>query len=366
MIRLLLTFLLLPSIAFAAPSISNVSGTVEEGESITITGSSFGTKSTAAPLLWDDFESGSDGAALTTDDNWVKNPSADGNGGEYDNARSYSGSLSAHNQVTSSSGAFNTCNSFFTASDEVYHSYLIRWEENGADSAIMKYNRINASPHRYTGPGTFAFSSGDPSTGGSGAYWYAEAGGTPLYIFQIYRTIGDDTWHRIEMYDYLSTPAGTANGINWFAINNNNITNRTGEVNRASGYSFQQDNIILGLMCANLSTGTVDFWIDDVYVDNTRSRVELGNNSVFANCTHREIQIPTAWSATSISVTVNQGTFDDEDTAYLFVIDSNGDPSSGEEVTIGSAGGGNASTGSFSVGSGNVDLSVGSGNLTLN
>ena len=71
------------------------------------------------------------------------------------------------------------------------------------------------------------------------------------------------------------------------------------------------------------------FFIDDVYVDNSWQRVEVGDNSVFASCTHREIQIPTSWSDTEISVTWNQGSFENYTPVYIFVVDENGDASNG-------------------------------------
>ena len=51
-------------VCHASPSISNISGTFSSGQLITITGSDFGTKSPAAPLVWDTFESGSNGTAI--------------------------------------------------------------------------------------------------------------------------------------------------------------------------------------------------------------------------------------------------------------------------------------------------------------
>jgi hypothetical protein len=67
----------------------------------TINGSSFGTKSTAQPIIWDDFELGSSGVLLGDEDSdWI--PYGGRSGGLYDNQKSYSGSLSAYNFVSSS------------------------------------------------------------------------------------------------------------------------------------------------------------------------------------------------------------------------------------------------------------------------
>lgn len=120
----------------------------------------------------------------------------------------------------------------------------------------------------------------------------------------------------------------------------------------------------------NLPNG---FRLDDAYVSNTWQRVEVGNNAVYGSCTHREIQIPTAWSDTSISVTWNQGSFEDRETAYLFVIDADGAASAGLEGTFvdgafyTNGGPQTSPAGNVSFGSGNktVALGINSGNKTV-
>jgi len=54
-------FLALPIIAHAAVSVSGISGTVSNNSSVTVSGAGFGTKAQAAPLKWDNFESGAVG-----------------------------------------------------------------------------------------------------------------------------------------------------------------------------------------------------------------------------------------------------------------------------------------------------------------
>lgn len=58
-------FLLAPTLLFGAVSIADVSGTLSHGESVIITGSGFGSKSTAAPAIWDDCETGTIGSKWT-------------------------------------------------------------------------------------------------------------------------------------------------------------------------------------------------------------------------------------------------------------------------------------------------------------
>jgi len=49
-------FLMLVYAVYADPSVNSISGTAEHGQTITISGSQFGAKSPAAPLMWDDGE----------------------------------------------------------------------------------------------------------------------------------------------------------------------------------------------------------------------------------------------------------------------------------------------------------------------
>lgn len=75
-------------------------------------------------------------------------------------------------------------------------------------------------------------------------------------------------------------------------------------------------------------------WVDDLYVDNTFARVEIGNNVNYDNCTHREIQIPTFWADGSITVTLNRGSFGPSDSVYLFVTNSALQTTSGYPIRL--------------------------------
>jgi len=76
----------------------------------------------------------------------------------------------------------------------------------------------------------------------------------------------------------------------------------------------------------NIEGGSITkekIYYDDIYLQfGTQARVEIGDSPEWSACTHREIQVPSAWSDGSIKITVNQGSFQAGDTAYLFVVDS--------------------------------------------
>ena len=65
-------------------------------------------------------------------------------------------------------------------------------------------------------------------------------------------------------------------------------------------------------------------YFSDIYLDTkSRARVVIGNNQVYDQCTIRETQIPTSWTDTSITFTVNHGKLQ-HGQAYLFVLNPDG------------------------------------------
>jgi hypothetical protein len=76
------------------------------------------------------------------------------------------------------------------------------------------------------------------------------------------------------------------------------------------------------------------WYFDDVYISHTRARVVLGNAPVYSDCTHLEMQIPTAWYWGRVSINLNQGSFDEDESVYLFVIDKNNKVSNGYPVSL--------------------------------
>ena len=123
-------------------------------------------------------------------------------------------------------------------------------------------------------------------------------------------------------------------------IGNNNY-NQDDEIHEDSIKTYASDSndwktLVLGWYLANTAAGSsVDIFFDDIYVDNSWRAIYIGNNANWDNVTHWEIQLPTAWSATSITATLNAGTFTSDSTTYLFVIDSDGTASSGYQITFG-------------------------------
>lgn len=81
---------------------------------------------------------------------------------------------------------------------------------------------------------------------------------------------------------------------------------------------------------------------DDIYMatgPNAAARIEIGDNSVYADCTNLAILIPTSWTDNSVTAVVKLGSFQPGQTAHVFITDSNNNtvvvPGS---YTIGSSG----------------------------
>ena len=140
----------------------------------------------------------------------------------------------------------------------------------------------------------------------------------------------------IHFYKKLSSPAGTANGIAGIWVDGQGSSYRTSQTTRNSGQTFQLDAVLLGTMDGAASPGDYYIDVDDVYIDNTLSRIEICSGATWANRGTCEVQIPSAWSTSSVTATIRQGAFADSSTNYIYVVDAAGAAnSSGLEITFG-------------------------------
>lgn len=314
--------------AQAAPAVSGVSGTLSSGQTVTIAGSGFGTKSTVAPVLWDDFEKGNSGSLVQNNAAQIGKWDT-GAGSEvvtYSTAKPRTGNKSAYHDFINNYNASLAKNmtfsrlylDFWIAADYVdrVSRNFKPWRLYGAnDSLQLDYvwlcdgqlmNRVQDS-------------------------WVVGDWGGPKY--------SDGKWMHVQLVYQESTPGGSDGTIR-HAIDSVTAGLNSGAVmTRKAAASF--DQIRLGhywdraAVDACASNGGARVYIDDVYVDTSWARVELGNASTYATSTHREIQVPTAWSSGSVSVKFNPGTFAAGTTAYLYVTDSNNNTSPGIAVKIG-------------------------------
>jgi len=337
MVPLILTIycLLDGNILCAAPSISNITGTFSADNAVTIAGEGFGAKSTAAPLRYDNFENGTVGQLIPN------NPTGGGWGAtcpRYSQTQvRNAGSKSAMQEYINYWGcAFALDNTEAPGSlpSGITEMYVTGWfwmETGGSPSRNAKIinmgtvqgwqTRIDVYPENGSGH-LYAMLSGNCfDTSSYAQNWNADVAAVMK---------ADKQWHRIETYLKIGP-----NGYRDVWVDGKKIA----EINGAfTGSSCEIGYLLIGHYFS-LDTYTPAPWgrryWDELYVDRTRARVEIGDASTFGACSHREIQIPTAWSNNSIAVKVNQGSFAVGNTAYLYVVDENGAVNStGYPITI--------------------------------
>jgi hypothetical protein len=354
--RLFFVFLLLFFIreSVAAPSVSNISSSAfsHKDSGIVITGAGFGSKTQAAPFRYDNFESGTIGQRLATFGEGGWNTSSNTSVfPQYSTTQTRRiDTQSAVQQFT----AYNTYNQYLGVwgsnikDEQKTTAYISAWfwfSHGRAASSSPNQKLLNIGTEFDSG-GYDAQNRVDvyrSSGGGSGHVYALNCSGSvqSQQYFEdtdeVDEALGaDGSWHRYETYVDLGTLSGS-NAYRDFYVDRSlleyyeNIT----ELNVDHTECRYIDYILLGHY---IRTETGDYgtrYWDEIYIDFTRQRVEICDSDTYGNSTHCEIQIPSAWSDTSITFTANQGTIDDG-TAYLFVFDSENDTNpSGYEITFG-------------------------------
>ncbi len=335
-ISTIITFLFLPSFVLAAPSAPTVSGAVAHGQSISLSGTGFGTKSPVAPLLWDSVDGKYSGITnggivpLGGTNPWAEASLEVPVHFKTTNPR---GKWTAHYTNTGTSngeGKAGLGGNNYPGTTLLYASWWM-WLDKTActPSYSNKYTRFTDDGGWGSNVQTFIWAPSQTilfgvDVGDVGGEWID--------------TCGKTGWQRMEsVIDNNTTPHPKV----YLSVDN------TAWGTQPQPISSSLSKNITGIGCigfdgSNTPTAqqpTIDW--GEVYVDNTRARVEICNNSVKANATHCEPQIPhTTWNSTAIQVTVNQGSFADSSSAYIIVSDSAGAWGTGTLITFGSSGGG--------------------------
>jgi hypothetical protein len=335
-----------PAAAWAqVPVVTGVSGPLQSGGSLTITGINFGQKPVAAPVKWDNFEAGTTGSTVAN--GWATN--ATHNDGGADHPPIYSTTVLRTNSTRSVQARFdegNFPNCTDTGDGCEYSSnfgisgvaspglpviFLDTWcyySPANPESRNVKLVRVHTStyaPNLYLN--IYCFTDTDGMRMGQ------DGGGTSLVLPPTpWRgsSYWAGNWRHIQMYLQQSSP-NVADGTGVLAIDGVTSINRVGTFKTRIGSEYY-NAIWLGnyvghdgaAACLTRSPGNTFIYWDDTYIDNTRAHVEIGNAATYAACTHTEIQIPTSWSASSITIRANQGSFASLTNTYLYVTDQNG------------------------------------------
>lgn len=319
--------------AVAAPVIQNAS---KSSNTITISGSGFGSKATAAPLIFDNFESGANGQSIpgraptiTTlnSGSWVWDGTAAGGTAlpVYSTANQRPGSVaSALSDMNDTQ--WNKSLSVSSQQPEYFASWWMYYDHYaGSVSRNTKpwviYGNNQDEPHAYSGWGDLSDSSlrsaiadsnyNDPNTS------YGNPS-TPNFYGK---------WFKFELYLKQSTP-NVANGVYKVWITEPGqprklALNRDPVVTRSINNVWSQFTFMGAYCDSSPGDRKYKIYADDFYFDKTQARVELGNASTYDTSTIREIQPASSWSTGQITTTINKGALP-YGTAYVYIIDSNG------------------------------------------
>jgi hypothetical protein len=321
--------------AAAVPTITGVSGTLAHGGSLTITGSGFGTKSSAAPIKYDDFDNG----ALNT---------TIANGWDVLHASNitYSNTVLRPNS-TRSARSFAACGEtgnfgFIAPNPNGIHTstlYLDWWARADwtttfpTNYKIMRlFLRDVGQKPDYVFNGlngqSWILTSEFPTQPSEPPYWnqYTWA--------QISQLAG--TWIHYRWYGKIGDPV-TGGGLHYLWTNKpggNVEYQMVDDPGRSTNWRWIQPGdpttfnaVLFGNATQGLCNSNI-YW-DNVYVDNTLAHVAIANASTWAASTRNEVQPATAWNDGAITVTLNQGGFTSLNGPYIYAFDSAGNVSAG-------------------------------------
>jgi hypothetical protein len=349
---------IIPPFLWAAPSISSVSGTVSDGQTITVGGAGFGANGPTIKIF-DDFQKGTNG-------NHISTAAGSAQVGQWDVAQG-------------------------VTADTIYST---DYAHSGTQSVRFNYNYSDAMP--CLGLDNI---DGNPPNGVFASWWQylptnkdvpgtngPEAPGLPNWkIFWLYNWTG--AWYNDWIAAMLSNSLPT-NAC--FGMMNDSLSNSfwptpadgqwkadtfikgqwqrywfylkastTGDgvaalysTNASSGFKNPFKNQATSTVAhpaypwnrlhfpgfGRKDTNSILYY-DDIYVATglyAQARVEIGNNATYSKCTNLTILTPTLWSDTSITATVRPGSFINGSSAFLFVFDANGAlNTTGYPITIG-------------------------------
>lgn len=351
--------LFVTSTAFgASPTISSVT---QQANTLSVAGFSFGTKPTTTPFYYSNFDSETTGQMPVGQ---ISNLTA-GNQGTVQTNKVRSGSKSLEFNYSAIAGSSkenwkrNAIDLGAGGADNIYLSTWIyvdkgtstctswQWKNFIVTSESNLYFALNNSGATTLGFESWVYTNDRWGNTGSpyNYYWdfvtsksigsYSSTAPSDLFLW--------NQWQKVELYLQRSSSGGVADGKIYFNRigRSSAIVNKTDAKTHVSGDNpWRYVDLSNGI--ASVVDGYVNFnvYMDDVYVDTTQARVELCDSSTWSARTHCEIQPTTAWTAdgSQIKANYNPGSFSNGQTAYVYVVDSNGAVSNGKSIIINSTG----------------------------
>jgi hypothetical protein len=320
--------LLFSSHVIAAPAIASISGTVGNGQSITISGSGFGSNNNTPEFLGPYIEQGTSGSNFSKS-GWDMSKYGWSPVRFASNA-AHSGSQSLETTVSPGSN----WNGEFTyhlpnpvgPGEKLFVSWWAKY--NGGTNGQWKMLRLSGNDTVVDGTQEMVFfnwlSSSrqlvvDPGTGNDQTFWP----GSNVYPG------GDNRWYRMDVYIEASS-AGSGNGVahvtRYDGSSVSNFTANSLRTHTSSGNTYS--HVIFQNYIGNGISGSVNIWLDDLYIQNSQARVELCDSSSWSGRHHCEIQAHSSWADGSIRSVVNTGSFTNGQTTYVYVVDGSGNVNS--------------------------------------
>lgn len=342
----LILILIFSSQCFAAPAITGYSGSLIESNSITLTGTAFGSSGPSI-VIFDDFEKGtatqpiSTAVGSATISEWTDLGPGDGEQIHYTIRNAHSGTKAAEATHTETSSQGKYANKDFSGTKEFFGTWWVflptecNWP--GEDTTHnTNWKQTWFLTNTASDGSDVVVSARLWATGGA-----IECGGTIFgnHMGGYYAGAGIQSkgvWRRIAFYWVGS---GSAAGIckhesiNYDGTNTVTVDiNDTGLTNMDNGADSYIHCHMHGYGRNHIAGQYSYNTFDDFYLAtgaNCRARVEIGDNASYYNCTNLAICTVTSWSDTEVVFTARGGSFSRIGGNYLFVIDANGSISAG-------------------------------------
>jgi hypothetical protein len=305
------------------------------GVSVTIRGSGFGSKATAAPLQFFDY-----GNSSTLSSPLSRSAYTSQTRGSLSAAVVAPGSRSALQvDMGANEKAAGPLDGVTFHSSSVYVWIKHRYEFNIATASGP--NGFNLKVFRLWYPWTHDIYVAYQGTGGS----LAAVENTPTDTAVWFHMRPKDGVWVVDEYDYQSGSPNTADGVLQYARNGILAWPTTERFTMRTTALPQPYQVVYFDQVSNneVAKGTYQY-IDSIYVDDTRQRVIISDEPTWSTQvdtgtgtgteSHREVQIPTAWSDGQIQVTARQGSLDTFANKYLYVMGPDGNPVSNKGFPI--------------------------------
>lgn len=323
----------------SSPSVSSVSGSLNHGSTVAISGSGFGTKPTGAPWKWDAMN-GSTGERLEPR-GWLVHQNNPQPILSSQRVRPGTDSTAAVKLTMTGTAvpAFGFGNNdggyldFTSASASNYRPFPIpAWID------YWMYFRPPTGSNNYK---FFRHHANNASSIPNGLWAMPGSGGVtscPSFVWSAVNTASVNTnppnadlgcpeianrWVHVQMM-FHATNNNTGKFVMWVdGIRRFNVLDFGFEVGSSQRANFLVESQQL------TTTGDGEMYIDDFFIENTYAHVEIGDAPTYAASRHREVQIPVSWSNNAVSVTLNRGSFPSFSGLYLYVFNAQGVPSPG-------------------------------------